>query len=174
MNLVFISLANAFLATYLTAAFLGYMEWKITVVSSNFIALLLILTISISVHLIVRLQELSTKMKPVDAVRESVNQMFIPCFFAALTTCVAFLSLITGDLKPVIEFGKMMSVGITFALLLTFLLIPSYLLIFKKFNVDNSTKSSKLNAYLASYSLAMNLSRYLFLGLFLVFVFGIN
>ena len=174
INLVFISLSNAFLATYLTAAFLGYMEWKITVVSSNFIALLLILTISISVHLIVRLQELSTKMKPIDAVRESVNQMFIPCFFAALTTCVAFLSLITGDLKPVIEFGKMMSVGITFALLLTFLLIPSYLLIFKKFNVDNSTKSSKLNNYLANYSLSMNLSRYLFLGLFLVFVFGIT
>ena len=56
INLVFISLANAFLATYLTAAFLGFMDWKITVVSSNFIALLLILTISISVHLIVRLQ----------------------------------------------------------------------------------------------------------------------
>ena len=174
INLVFISLANAFLATYLTAAFLGFMDWKITVVSSNFIALLLILTISISVHLIVRLQELLINMTFIDAVKESMHQMFVPCFFAALTTCVAFLSLITGDLKPVIEFGKMMSVGITFALLLTFLLIPSYLLIFKKSNVSKITRQSTLNKRLAKFSLSMNLSRLVFFGLFLVFIFGIN
>ena len=82
-----------------------------------FIALLLILTISLTVHILVRFAEISRDTDSVDeAIYKTLNQMLMPCFLAALTTAIAFLSLIMGDIKPVIEFGKMMSVGMFFAL----------------------------------------------------------
>ena len=105
------------MATIFTASFLGLAGWKISVVSSNFIALLLILTISLTVHVLVRFNDVRHEMNSVDdAIAEACKQMLFPCFFAAFTTAVAFISLIFGEIKPVIEFGKMMAVGMIFAL----------------------------------------------------------
>ncbi|MDC6460626.1 MMPL family transporter, partial [Gammaproteobacteria bacterium] len=118
---VILPILNAFFTTFVTAGFLGFMDWKISVVSSNFIALLLILTISLTVHVLVKINELKKDSKDYkNSLIDSVNQMFLPCFFAAITTGVAFLSLLLGDLKPVIEFGKMMAFGISIAFIFTF------------------------------------------------------
>ena len=89
--LVVLPLMNAFLATFITAGFLGYMDWKISVVSSNFIALLLILTLSLTVHLLVKINELKQDNDFKTAIIKGYEQMFAPCFFAALTTAVAFM-----------------------------------------------------------------------------------
>lgn len=135
---VFLPLTNAFLATFSTAAFLGFMDWKISVVSSNFIALLLILTISLTVHVLVKFNELkdeiSSRQKRLDT---TLKQIIAPCFFAAFTTGIAFMSLLTGELKPVIEFGKMMTVGILFAFMTTFTFIPSALMLIKNTNTKD-------------------------------------
>ena len=124
IKLAFIPLINAALVIYTTSSILGYADWKISVVSSNFIALLLILTISISVHVIERFVELKKEDHDERLVNETFSQMFIPCFFAVLTTGVAFLSLISGDIKPVLEFGKMMTVGIIVVFIFTFTFVP--------------------------------------------------
>jgi len=141
--LVTLPLINALVTTFITAGFLGFMDWKISVVSSNFIALLLILTISLTVHVLVKVNELK-KENPnfKEALSESVNQMFLPCFFAALTTAIAFLSLLLGDLKPVIEFGKMMAFGISIAFISTFTLLPSLLSI-----IGNIATKDRLNLH---------------------------
>ena len=128
---VVMPLINAFLAAFITAGFLGYMDWKISVVSSNFIALLLILTISLTVHLLVKINEIKKEMDIKDAIINGYDQMFAPCFFAALTTAVAFLSLTFGELKPVIEFGKMMAFGISIAFILTFTFLPCAIYLIK-------------------------------------------
>ena len=140
---VTLPLINALVTTFITAGFLGFMDWKISVVSSNFIALLLILTISLTVHVLVKVNELK-KENPnfKEALSESVNQMFLPCFFAALTTAIAFLSLLLGDLKPVIEFGKMMAFGISIAFISTFTLLPSLLSI-----IGNIATKDRLNLH---------------------------
>ena len=129
--LVLLPLSNAFMAAFITAGFLGFMDWKISVVSSNFIALLLILTISLTVHLLVKINEIKKEADYKDAIIKGYDQMFAPCFFAALTTAVAFLSLTFGELKPVIEFGKMMAFGITIAFILTFTFLPCLLYLIK-------------------------------------------
>ena len=134
--LVLLPLSNAFMAAFITAGFLGFMDWKISVVSSNFIALLLILTISLTVHLLVKINEIKKEADYKDAIIKGYDQMFAPCFFAALTTAVAFLSLTFGELKPVIEFGKMMAFGITIAFILTFTFLPCLLYLIK--NIPNS------------------------------------
>ena len=123
---VLLPLGNAIITTAFTASILGLMDWKISVISSNFIALLLILTISLTVHVLVRFTEVCRNSESVDdAIYKTLNQMVRPCLFAALTTATAFLSLIMGDIKPVIEFGKMMSVGMIFAFIFTFTFLPS-------------------------------------------------
>ena len=95
IKFVVLPISNAFLTTFVTAGFLGYMDWKISVVSSNFIALLLILTISLTVHVLVKINELSAEREDnKKSLIDAVEQMFLPCFFAALTTAVAFLSLL--------------------------------------------------------------------------------
>ena len=133
IKFVVLPISNAFLTTFVTAGFLGYMDWKISVVSSNFIALLLILTISLTVHVLVKINELSSESADnKKSLIDAVEQMFLPCFFAALTTAVAFLSLLLGDLKPVIEFGKMMAFGISIAFIFTFSFLPSSISLIKK------------------------------------------
>jgi predicted RND superfamily exporter protein len=114
--------------------FLGWIGWKVTVVSSNFTSLLLIITLSLCVHLIVRYNELFDEIPGADQltmVREMVRTKAVPSIFTALTTIVAFASLLTSDIRPVIDFGWMMAIGISFALLLSFALFPAGLMLFK-------------------------------------------
>ena len=165
---VILPISNAFLTTFVTAGFLGYMDWKISVVSSNFIALLLILTISLTVHVLVKINELQKGSSDNDQSSiDAVDQMFLPCFFAALTTAVAFLSLLLGDLKPVIEFGKMMAFGISIAFVFTFSFLPSSLSLIKK---------NKSNDYLSLHKItnkilviSKNYSTYIYLTFSIVF-----
>lgn len=116
----------------LTLAFmlglLGFLDWRMTVISSNFVALLLIITLSISIHLVVRYRELAWRMpdaEQIELVREVVAQMARPCIYTALTTLVAFASLVISGIRPVIDFGWMMVVGVSVALMFTFIFIPS-------------------------------------------------
>ena len=149
---VVMPLINAFLAAFITAGFLGYMDWKISVVSSNFIALLLILTISLTVHLLVKINEIKKEMDIKDAIINGYDQMFAPCFFAALTTAVAFLSLTFGELKPVIEFGKMMAFGISIAFILTFTFLPCAIYLIKVGGTKDFLSLHKITNTLLNFS----------------------
>jgi len=114
---------------------LGLFGWEVTVISSNFISLQLIITMAIAIHLIVRFRELLSK-RPGDENRtlilDTVRLKMQPCLYAALTTIAGFGSLIFCDIKPVITFGWMMSAGIIVSLILTFLLFPTVLMVMKK------------------------------------------
>ena len=171
---VILPISNAFLTTFVTAGFLGFMDWKISVVSSNFIALLLILTISLTVHVLVKINELQKgSMGNDESLIDAVDQMFLPCFFAALTTAVAFLSLLLGDLKPVIEFGKMMAFGISIAFIFTFSFLPSSLSLIKNNKSKDYLSLHKItNKILA---ISKKYSTYIYLTFSIVFcvlIFG--
>jgi len=115
--------------------FLGLIGWKVTVVSSNFTSLLLIITLSLCVHLIVRYNELYDEIPGADQatmVKEMVRSKVIPSIYTTLTTIVAFASLLTSDIRPVIDFGWMMAIGISFSLLITFAIFPAGLMLLKK------------------------------------------
>ena len=107
---------------------LGLMDWRVTVVSSNFISLLLIITISLTVHLTVRYRELRASRRHSrhgKLLRHAVLSMFRPCLYTALTTIVAFGSLIVSGILPIITFGWMMMMGVATALLTVFALFPA-------------------------------------------------
>lgn len=114
---------------------LGLLDWHVTVVSSNFVALLLIITMSMTIHLCVRFRE-SQATNPDTSDRELLSQtmrfMFKPCIYASLTTIVAFISLIVSNIRPVIDFGNIMTIGILFAFVTVFILFPSFLSVLPK------------------------------------------
>ncbi len=119
---------------YIIVGLLGLLNWPISVVSSNFLSLLLIITLSLNIHLIVRYRELA-KLNPSLAQRnllsQTVRSKFIACIYTALTTIVAFASLIVSGIRPVIDFGWIMCLGILVAVVTTFLVFPA-LTIFMK------------------------------------------
>ena len=172
---VLLPLLNAFLATFITAGFLGFMDWKISVVSSNFIALLLILTISLTVHLLVKINEIKQEKNLRNAIVEGYGQMFAPCFFAALTTAVAFLSLTFGELKPVIEFGKMMAFGISIAFILTFTFLPCAIYLVNKIKTKDYLSLHKITSWLLDFSnnnkITIGSS---FIVIFAIFSYGVS
>ena len=107
---------------------LGLMDWRVTVVSSNFISLLLIITISLTVHLMVRYRQLRATRHYSNhdkLLRHAVQSMFRPCLYTALTTAVAFGSLIVSGILPIITFGWMMMMGVATALIVAFTLFPA-------------------------------------------------
>jgi hypothetical protein len=111
---------------------LGLFGWEVTVISSNFISLQLIITMALAIHLIVRYRELLVEhpeWSEQELVKETVISKFVPCLFTTLTTVAGFGSLLICDILPVITFGWMMSVGLVVSLVVTFLLFPAILLL---------------------------------------------
>lgn len=113
---------------------LGLVEWRVTVVSSNFTSLLLIITLSMTVHLAVRYHELHAADPDTDQaglVTEMVRSKALPSLYTALTTIVAFVSLMVSGIRPVIDFGWMMACGIVVAFILSFVMLPAGLMLLK-------------------------------------------
>ncbi|MDR1554478.1 MAG: MMPL family transporter [Campylobacteraceae bacterium] len=118
-----------------TTGILGFFGWEVTVISSNFIALQLILTISIVLHLTVRYRELVTKYaqaKQKRLILLTILSKINPSFFAVFTTIIGFLSLMLSKIKPVISFGWMMASGISLSLIIAFVAFPAILMLLPK------------------------------------------
>jgi predicted RND superfamily exporter protein len=114
---------------------LGFFDWRMTVISSNFVAVLLIISLSICIHLIVRYRELHAADPEGDLhqrVRDTVRLMAVPCLYTGVTTIVAFVSLVVSSIQPVIDFGWMMTVGIVVALVLAFIMVPCLILVWPR------------------------------------------
>jgi len=116
---------------YSMIGLLGILHWQVTVISSNFISLLLILTLSMCIHLIVRYREIYAResISHLERVRKTLEQVFVPCLYMCLTTGVAFMSLIVSGIRPVINFGWMMTLGIVASFTLTFIIFPAVVML---------------------------------------------
>ena len=136
---------------------LGLIGWKVTVISSNFIALMLILNMAMNIHVTVRFLQLKkefNQLSKAEAVLETSKKMFMPILYTVLTTICAFLSLIFSGIKPIIDFGWMMTMGLTVSILVTFFLLPSLLTLFSS-NEDinvKDTEKSKITSALGSFA----------------------
>jgi len=127
---VLLPMLTSAIAVWVMIGALGWLDWRVTVISSNFVSILMIITISLTIHLIVRYGELYAEnpgAKQVDLVRDTVRLMFQPCLFTTVTTIVAFCSLVVSDIRPVIDFGWIMTLGIFLAFVVAFIFFPSFL-----------------------------------------------
>ena len=155
---------------------LGFFGWEITVISSNFIALQLIITLSIVLHLIVRYEELLTQYPRASSQRLILLTMLskaTPTFFAILTTIAGFSSLLFSHIHPVINLGWMMSAGIAMSLVIAFILFPAVLILLKKTPPAKRHKSIfSLPATCAA--IVLNDKKSIFIITLLVIIFSIT
>jgi predicted RND superfamily exporter protein len=100
---------------------------KATVISANFIALQLILTLAIVIHLIVQYRQFAEQdndLNQRELVRATLDEKMGPCFFAGITTSVGFASLIFSGIQPVISFGWMMIIAMALSIVVSLILFP--------------------------------------------------
>jgi len=132
---VLLPLLSCLFAGLLMIGLLGLVGWRVTVISSNFISLMLIITMSMNIHLVVRYRQLRKDFPDMgqrELVLNTTCKMVWPCLYTALTTIMAFSSLVVSDIKPVIDFGWMMTIGLTVTFLTSFLLFPALLVLLPK------------------------------------------
>ena len=171
---------NCIYSVLFMVGLLGYLDWKVTVISSNFISLMLILTLSMNIHIIVRYRQIYTSLNQdkMLSIIQTTRKMIWPCLYTALTTIVAFASLIFSDIKPVMDFGYMMVLGLTTLFLTSFFLLPCLIMIFsnRKNSIihENQTKLF-VTDFLAGVTINSGKSIYVIFTLVtLVTVYGLN
>ena len=179
IRFVVLPLVTCVLCLVTILGFLSWVDWRLTVISSNFVLLLLIITLALTIHLIVRYRELLSANPDKDQyqlVSETVRSMAKPCFYTVLTTIVAFTSLVVSNIRPVIDFGWMMTIGIALALVIAFIIIPAGMLLLGKGPIsavqDNSSAiTSKFAWFTEHYGTAVLL---IAVGLAALSAYGIN
>ena len=155
---VVLPILSCIFAVSIMMGLLGFLGWKVTVISSNFISLMLILTLSMNIHLIVRYRQLRENFDDhFELVKNTTSKMVWPCLYTALTTIVAFASLVLSDIKPVIDFGYMMVIGLIVTFLITFILLPCLMLLIgpeENNNLDSNKAEFKFTEMLADFTLS--------------------
>ncbi len=154
---IIVPISSCFFSVIIMMGLLGLLGWKVTVISSNFIALMLILTMAMNIHMSTRFLQLTKqfpKIKKTKIILMTTGKMFWPIIYTVLTTICAFLSLIFSEIKPIIDFGWMMTFGLITSFLITFTLLPTLLNFVKNNNVSLSKEqNSKITSFFGSVSI---------------------
>ncbi len=176
---IIIPISSCFFSVLIMMGFLGIMNWKVTVISSNFIALMLILTMAMNIHMSTRFLQLRKKFPSsslLEIITLTTEKMVWPIIYTVLTTMCAFMSLIFSEIKPIIDFGLMMSFGLLTSFIVTFTLLPTLLNLFEYQKVEVKEKSfSTFTDMLSKFSLN-NVKLIIMISILLIIlsVFGIS
>ena len=144
---IMIPISSCFFSVLIMVGLLGLLGWKVTVISSNFIALMLILTMAMNIHMSTRFLQLRNDfpiLSNSEVISMTTRKMFWPIIYTVLTTVCAFLSLVFSEIKPIIDFGWMMTFGLITSFIITFTLLPTLLSFVSSDNIsvkkDSDTK----------------------------------
>ncbi len=154
---IIVPISSCFFSVIIMTGLLGLLGWKVTVISSNFIALMLILTMAMNIHMSTRflqIKEIYPNKKIIELITLTTNKMFWPILYTALTTIIAFLSLIFSGIKPIIDFGWMMTLGLITSFVITFTLLPSLINFMPKEKIfQKKQEESIITSFFAQISL---------------------
>ena len=172
---IVIPLSSCFFSVTIMMGLLGLLGWKVTVISSNFIALMLILTMAMNIHVSVRYLQIRKEnsiRKNQDTILLAMSKMFWPIIYTVLTTICAFLSLIFSDIKPIIDFGWMMTLGLITSFIVTFLLLPTIL---NFLSTDKTEVKEEKKSYIINFfsNVAIDNSKIIFSTTFIIIILSI-
>ncbi len=176
---VVVPISSCFFSVVIMMGLLGLLGWKVTVISSNFIALMLILTMAMNIHMSTRFLQLK-KEKPnlgkKEIVLQTTSKMFWPILYTVLTTICAFISLIFSEIKPIIDFGWMMTLGLIVSFTVTFSLLPTLISFVPDVSVNiNENRNSVFTNILGQLSINnKNLIFIISIAIFFISIFGIS
>ncbi len=154
---IIVPISSCIFSVIVMTGLLGLLGWKVTVISSNFIALMLILTMAMNIHISTRFLQLkknSQSKNNLEIISLTTKKMFWPIFYTALTTILAFLSLIFSEIRPIIDFGWMMTFGLITSFIITFTLLPTFLHFSPSDNISiKKEQKSKFTTFLGLLSI---------------------
>ena len=154
---IIVPISSCFFSVIIMVGLLGLLGWKVTVISSNFIALMLILTMAMNIHMSTRFLQLRKAHQDknnLEILSLTTAKMYWPILYTVLTTIIAFLSLIFSEIKPIIDFGWMMTFGLITSFIITFTLLPTLLNFVKTDNISvKEDKESKITLLLEKLSI---------------------
>jgi predicted RND superfamily exporter protein len=154
---IIVPISSCLFSVVIMMGLLGILGWKVTVISSNFIALMLILTMAMNIHMSTRFLQLRKdhpNKNNLEIISLTTNKMFWPILYTVLTTVFAFLSLIFSGIKPIIDFGWMMTFGLITSFIITFTLLPTLLNFAPTKNISlKKEQESKITNFLGSISI---------------------
>ena len=170
---ILVPISSCFFSVIIMTGLLGLLGWKVTVISSNFIALMLILTMAMNIHMSTRFLQLREKFPDkniLDLIILTTSKMFWPILYTVLTTIIAFLSLIFSEIKPIIDFGWMMTMGLITSLIITFTLLPTLINFVPKENISlKEYKNSKITTLFSKISQNNQKSIFFITGIIILF-----
>jgi predicted RND superfamily exporter protein len=176
---IIVPISSCFFSVVIMMGLLGLLGWKVTVISSNFIALMLILTMAMNIHMSTRFLQLrksNSSKSNLQILTLTTGKMFWPILYTVLTTVIAFLSLIFSGIKPIIDFGWMMTFGLITSFIITFTLLPTLLSFAPTKNMSViKDEGSKITKFLGK--LSLNFQTPIFIVTIIVIglsVFGIS
>jgi predicted RND superfamily exporter protein len=169
---IIVPISSCFFSVIIMTGILGLLNWKVTVISSNFIALMLILTMAMNIHMSTRFLQLKEKYLDkniYELINMTTSKMFWPILYTVLTTIIAFLSLIFSEIKPIIDFGWMMTLGLITSFIITFTLLPTLINFVPKENISlNKYGESKITYFFAKISQNYQKTIYFITGLIII------
>ncbi len=176
---IIVPISSCFFSVIIMMGLLGLLGWKVTVISSNFIALMLILTMAMNIHMSTRFLQLKKNFPSknnFEIISLTTSKMFWPILYTVLTTILAFLSLIFSEIKPIIDFGWMMTFGLITSFIITFTLLPTLLSFTSTGNISlKKEQNSKITSILGSISLNNKFTIFSVTGIIVVLsVIGIS
>ena len=176
---IIVPISSCIFSVIIMMGLLGLIGWKVTVISSNFIALMLILTMAMNIHMSTRFLQLSKENPSLDKkeiILKTTGKMFWPILYTVLTTICAFLSLIFSEIKPIIDFGWMMTLGLIVSFIITFSLLPTLISFVSDINVNiKENRNSFFTNFLGKISVNnINLIFLVSILVFLISVVGIS
>ena len=161
---IIVPISSCFFSVLIMTGLLGILNWKVTVISSNFIALMLILTMAMNIHMSTRFLQIKKKFpnfNNFEILNKTTGKMFWPILYTVLTTICAFLSLVFSEIKPIIDFGWMMTLGLVTSFIITFTLLPTLLNFISENKVElKDQKDSKVTSILRD--IAINKKKIIF------------
>jgi uncharacterized protein len=135
LRYVLIPITVAFSAVVITAGLYTLFGLEVTVISSNFVSMQLIMAISLSIHLVSNYRENYIKnpdLSQKELIALTMEKMVLPMLFVVCSSIVAYMSLISSGILPVINFGWMMAVASCISFLFAILFCPAMLMALKK------------------------------------------
>jgi predicted RND superfamily exporter protein len=176
---IIVPISSCFFSVIIMMGLLGLLGWKVTVISSNFIALMLILTMAMNIHMSTRFLQLKKDFPSknnFEIISLTTSKMFWPIIYTVLTTIFAFLSLIFSEIKPIIDFGWMMTFGLITSFIITFTLLPTLLNFAPTNNISvKKEQKSKITNLLGLISINNQNSIFLVTGIVIIFsIIGIS
>jgi uncharacterized protein len=176
---IIVPISSCFFSVIIMTGLLGLLGWKVTVISSNFIALMLILTMAMNIHMSTRFLQLRDDFpnsNNFEIISMTTGKMFWPIIYTVLTTVCAFLSLVFSGIKPIIDFGWMMTFGLITSFIITFTLLPTLLSFVSNNNITiKKDNDSKITSFFGKVSINNKKTIFMLTGLVIILsVIGIS